>query len=611
MKKITLAFALLTGMAGFAQTQINLPITWEGTTVNYTVTDFGGNASTVVVDPTAPGNTVLKSDKTAGAQLWAGTTLSTPSGLASTIPFSAGNTTISVKVWSPDAGIQVRLKAEVVGAPTQSVETEATTTTANGWQTLLFNFSNQAAGTAAINFAFSYNMLSIFYNFGVDGATAGLKTYYCDDIMFGSGTTLSQVDLPITFDDAGVNYNTVSFGGAIDSIVVDPTDPSNMVLRQEKPNGAQTWAGTVCGDAGLANPIPFIAGSTIMTASVWAANSGTVIRMKVEDSSNGTISVETEATTTTAGAWETLVFDFANQASGTAAINFSNTYDKVVVFGDFNTPGSGKTFYYDDIMFGMPTTQIDLPITFDDAMVDYDLISFGNAIDSIVVDPTNPSNMVLRQDKPAGAQSWAGTVVGDGGLANAIPFTATHHFMTARVWSAAAGTPVLMKVEDVANGTISVETIATTTVAGAWQTLTFDFTNNAPGTPAIDYNATYSKVVVFGDFGNAASGKTFYFDDIEFSPSGIGVEETAWISDLKVMPNPSSGVITLSGNLIANSNVAVTVTDLQGRVVYSASERIEGALNQTISLDNVSNGIYMVTITSDFGTLTEKVVVRH
>ena len=30
----------------------------------------------------------------------------------------------------------------------------------------------------------------------------------------------------------------------------------------------------------------------------------------------GTKSVETEATTTVAGAWETLVFDFANQAAG-------------------------------------------------------------------------------------------------------------------------------------------------------------------------------------------------------------------------------------------------------------------------------------------------------
>ena len=167
MKRITLTLAMFAGLVGFAQTQINLPIDWEGTAVNYTVTDFGGNASSRVVDPTNANNMVLKSDKTAGAQTWAGTTLSTPSGLSSAIPFSAGNTLISVAIWSPDAGIQVRLKAEDHNNNTISVETEATTVVANAWDTLVFNFANQASGTAAINFASTYDMLSIFYNFGV------------------------------------------------------------------------------------------------------------------------------------------------------------------------------------------------------------------------------------------------------------------------------------------------------------------------------------------------------------------------------------------------------------------------------------------------------------
>jgi len=610
MKRITLTLAMFAGLVGFAQTQINLPIDWEGTAVNYTVTDFGGNASSRVVDPTNANNMVLKSDKTAGAQTWAGTTLSTPSGLSSAIPFSAGNTLISVAIWSPDAGIQVRLKAEDHNNNTISVETEATTVVANAWDTLVFNFANQASGTAAINFASTYDMLSIFYNFGVDGATAGLKTYYCDDVFFGGGAQLAQVDLPITFDDAGVNYNTVSFGSAIDSIVADPTNPTNMVLRQDKPTGAQTWAGTVCGDAGLANAIPFAAGSTIMTARVWAAASGTVIRMKVEDSSNGSISVETDATTTMAGAWETLVFDFANNAANTPAINFANTYNKVVLFGDFNTAGSGKTFYFDDIIFGMPLTQIDLPITFDDAMVDYDLISFGDAIDSIVVDPTNANNMVLRQNKPTGAQTWAGTVVGDGGLANAIPFTATHHFMTARVWSAAAGTPILMKVENVTTGSISVETIATTTLAGAWETLTFDFSNNASGTPAIDYNQTYGKVIIFGDFGNAASGKTFYFDDIEFSASGVGIEEAAWINDFSVLPNPNNGSFTISGDIIDLANVEISVSDIQGRILYRSVERTR-MINEIINLEGAQSGMYIIKISSSKGTVSEKIMITN
>jgi hypothetical protein len=76
------------------------------------------------------------------------------------------------------------MKVENASDPTKSVETEATTTLANGWETLTFDFATQAAGTAALNLAYTYNKISIFFNFGVDGATAGAKTYYFDDVAF-------------------------------------------------------------------------------------------------------------------------------------------------------------------------------------------------------------------------------------------------------------------------------------------------------------------------------------------------------------------------------------------------------------------------------------------
>ena len=151
---------------GPSLSQIDLPITWDDTTFDYTVTDFGGNSSSLSVDPIDPTNNVLLSDKTAGAQSWAGTTLSTPSGLLSSIPFVFGSTTVSAHVYSPSSGTVVRLKAEDHTDPTKSVETEATTTVANGWNTLVFDFSNEAPGTAMIDFSYNYDMLSIFYDFG-------------------------------------------------------------------------------------------------------------------------------------------------------------------------------------------------------------------------------------------------------------------------------------------------------------------------------------------------------------------------------------------------------------------------------------------------------------
>ncbi|MCK7481721.1 MAG: hypothetical protein M0C28_34535 [Candidatus Moduliflexus flocculans] len=89
--------------------------------VTYTLTGFGGaDDSTVVVDPTDAANKVARVVKSATAELWAGTTVSTgPNFSVPTLPFTASSTTMTVRVWSPDAGIQVRLQGGGRGGPDQ------------------------------------------------------------------------------------------------------------------------------------------------------------------------------------------------------------------------------------------------------------------------------------------------------------------------------------------------------------------------------------------------------------------------------------------------------------------------------------------------------------
>jgi hypothetical protein len=77
------------------------------------------------------------------------------------IPFTASATKMNVR--SPTAGIKVRLKVEDHNDNTHTVETEATVTTASGWQTLEFNFANQV-GNCCIEFSFVYDK-AIFFNF--------------------------------------------------------------------------------------------------------------------------------------------------------------------------------------------------------------------------------------------------------------------------------------------------------------------------------------------------------------------------------------------------------------------------------------------------------------
>lgn len=170
--------------------QIDLPVDWEGSEINYTTTDFGGNISELTTDPADTENTVVKVTKTIEAATWAGTTIGTPAGFATNIPLTEANSIMTVKVWSPDAGIPVRLKVEDSKDPTHTCETEVVTTIANDWEYLEFDFNNQAPGTELLSIGlqmgWTYNMASIFFNFGTEGVVAGEKVYYFDEVVFGA-----------------------------------------------------------------------------------------------------------------------------------------------------------------------------------------------------------------------------------------------------------------------------------------------------------------------------------------------------------------------------------------------------------------------------------------
>ena len=519
------------------------------------LTGFGGaEDATVVVDPTNAANRVAKIVKSGTAELWAGTTVSIcPNNAIVTLPFTATRTTVTARVWSPTAGIPVRMKVEDAADGTKSVETEATTTVASGWQTLSFNFANQAAGTAALNLATTYNKASVFFNFGTTGVAAGgAKTYYLDDLAFsgssfavvcpsaggGGGGGGTATTTTITMDEATAPALT-GFGGAEDSSVQpDPTNAANKVARVIKSATAELWAGTTVSNRAnnAIATIGFTATNKTITVRVWSPTAGTPVRLKVEDAADPTKSVETEASTTVAGGWQTLSFNFANQAAGTAVINLAYTYNKASIFFNFGTTGAAaggaRTYYFEDLSYptaaatggGGGGTTAGLPVTFDSSAVTYTLTGFGGAEDAtVVVDPAGGTNKVAKVIKSATAELWAGTTVSTGANQSiaTIPFTATAKTMTVRVYAPAAGKPVRLKVEDAADPTKSVETEAMTTAAGAWQTLTFNFANQAAGTAAINLSYTFNKASIFFNFGTtgaAGGGGTWYFDDLSFVP---------------------------------------------------------------------------------------------
>lgn len=584
LRSLTTSLFLMFGMFVLnAQVQMDLPVNFEGSTIDYGLIGFdGAEASTIEVDPTDAANTVVKVIKSAAAQTWAGTTVTAPAelGFASAIPFTVSQTKMSVRVWSPDAGIQVRLKVEDHSDPTISVETEATTTVANGWQTLVFNFANQSAGTAALNLANTYDKATVFFNFGVNGATAGVKTYYFDDMMMFQPTDLiittavcdaaTEVRLtgPFWGWDPTAGPVAVNNGNGTFTFTLAPAPTANMEYLlivdgvQENLISAMQNGGTcapITDYANYANRIwnttdpldvantygqctactPTVSTDLVITTTV--CTTATTVRLTgpfwswdptagpvAVNNGNGTFTF-TFAPAPTANMEYLLIVDgvqenliSAMQNGGTCApvtdyANYANriwnTTDALTVSNTYGQCGACST---------VNPNQMVLPVTFEGSVIEYGVIGFeGAEASTIEVDPTDATNTVVKVIKVNTAQPWAGTTVTapeELGFASAIPFSTTHTQMSVRVWSPDAGIVVRLKVESHLSPTISVETDATTTVANGWETLVFDFANEATGTAALNLANTYDKASIFFNYGvnGATAGeKTYYFDDIE------------------------------------------------------------------------------------------------
>jgi len=159
--------------------QIDLPVTFDEPLTDYTLTDFGGALSVVGSDPTGAENQVAATTKAEGSETWAGTTIGTDAGFASPIPFTDTDTLMSVRVYSPTAGIPVLLKVENVDNAGDFAEVSVNTTVVNEWETLVFDFAMPNAGALDPNV--EYGKASIFFDFGTAGDSA---VYYWDDVRF-------------------------------------------------------------------------------------------------------------------------------------------------------------------------------------------------------------------------------------------------------------------------------------------------------------------------------------------------------------------------------------------------------------------------------------------
>ena len=473
---------------------IVLPLDFETVGQTYSFVNFGGGDASVIANP-KPGtiNTSAKVGRMIknAPEVWGGSLI----GLSSPIDFSV-NKIMRLKVYSPRVGAKVLLKVENAANNGIFFEKEVSTTVANQWQDLTFDFR-------AINTSNAYNNVVLIFDLGTPGNGSANFTFYFDDLR--QTNTIEELALPMSFESTALNYDFVNFGGAGASVVNNPNatgiNTSSKVGKMVK-GAPEVWAGSFIS---LANPIDFST-RKFMKVKVHSPRVGAKLLLKVENQTNGGVFFEKEVATTVANAWEELTFDFT-------AINTANSYQKVVLIFDLGTAGDGSanyTYYFDDISQSLKADELGIPLNFESSSLTYGFFNFDGGNASVVANPSktgiNTSNKVGKMVKGPGGQPWGGSFIE---LASPIDFSAGKT-VKVKVFSPRVGAKLLFKVENLANGGINFEKEVTTTKSGQWEELSFDYS-------AINTSNTYQRVVLIFDLGTAGDGSanfTYYFDDI-------------------------------------------------------------------------------------------------
>tara|TARA_B100000795_G_scaffold161814_1_gene121579 strand:+ start:658 stop:2190 length:1533 start_codon:yes stop_codon:yes gene_type:complete len=186
--------------------------------------------------------------------------------------------------------------------------------------------------------------------------SADAKTYYFDELnLLDSGDNI--VDIIENFDGAAPSLN--EFDGASAQVIANPNisgeNTTSTVVEFTKTIGSNGNAGVFWDRSSAVD----LSVNNKLSLKTWSPDAGVVVRLKLENSANGSEFYLVDASTSVSNAWETLTYDF----SGAPAYN----YDRLVVFFDHGntianyTSGRIKTQNLYDFTYGRVEVRAKLP----------------------------------------------------------------------------------------------------------------------------------------------------------------------------------------------------------------------------------------------------------
>ena len=271
--------------------------------------------------------------------------------------------------------------------------------------------------------------------------------------------------------------------------------------------------------------------------------------------------------------WELITIDFSSYIG----LGETTGLDQIIVFPDFINRTADDIIYFDNITFGIPVLNpIDLPITFEDDQTPT-FSDFNGSSTLLIPNPdasgANTSATVAQNTVPANA-AFAGVNF----QVDNIDIT-TDKVFSLSVWSSLPNIPVLLKLEN-ASG-VNTERAAVTTTTNAWETITFDFTDEG--------QLTYQSVTIFMNFNMTDTADQVYYWDTLTLGEPLGVSENT-LANITLYPNPAASVVVLQ----ASQEIAtIQVLNILGQRISSVTVN---NTTSTINVSDLSAGTYIANV---------------
>ena len=175
----------------------------------------------------------------------------------------------------------------------------------------------------------------------------------------------------------------------------------------------------------------------------------------------------------------------------------------------------------------------------------------------------------------------------------------------------------------------TLQILASTNCGTSWQTIWESSGVNLATAPAsasaftptaaqwkgysISLNSLIGQADVLVKFvGKSGYGNNLYIDNINLRYGVVNqINDFTDAGAIIISPNPSSNQINVAYTGTVDSDIEMVLTDLFGRNIYTKRFAKSDKINDVIQVAELPNGIYHLTLKSDVGNLTKKVIVSH